>query len=194
MTLVAAGYETTATSLAWLFERVLRTPSAFERLMAAPADGEYADAVIKQTLRLRSPVTDSTRLLSRDAEVGGYQLPKGILLIVALPLLHLRPGFYEDPETFRPERFLDGDIPPYSFVPFGGGPRRCVGAAFAQFEMKIVLRRVLERTRLRADSPEPERQKLHHVVVVPARGAQAVLEERLPAPASEPDEQVTVLG
>jgi cytochrome P450 len=176
---VAAGYETTATSLAWLFERVLRTPSVLERLRAAPDDGEYAEAVIKETLRLRSPVTDGTRVLSRDAQVAGYELPEGILVIVALPLIHQRPDLYVDPQAFRPERFLEGETAPYAFVPFGGGTRRCVGAAFAQFEMKVVLRTVLERTRLRADSQEPERQRLHHVVVVPSRGARAVLEERI---------------
>jgi cytochrome P450 len=185
MTLVAAGYETTASSLAWLFERALRTPPVLERLMAAPADGEYADAVIKETLRLRSPVTDATRVLTRDAEVAGYQLRKGSLLIVALPLIHLRPDTYADAEAFRPERFLEGDPEPYTFVPFGGGTRRCIGAAFAQFEMKIVMRTVFERARLRADRPEPERQKLHHVVVVPSRGARVALEERLPAPVAD---------
>lgn len=185
ISLVAAGYETTATSLAWLFERVLRAPAVLERLQDDPGDDDYLGAVIKETLRLRSPVTDGTRMLSRDAEVAGWKLPKGILLIVALPLIHLRPDTYPDPETFRPERFLDaGEAEPYSFVPFGGGSRRCVGASFAQFEMRTVARTVLERARLRADSPEPEHQRLHHVVVVPSRGARVVLEERLrPRPA-----------
>jgi cytochrome P450 len=185
MTLVAAGYETTATSLAWLFERALRTPHVLERLQAAPGDGAYADAVIKETLRTRAPVTDSPRVLARDAEVAGYELPKGILVIVVLPLIHTRPDIYDDPYAFRPERFVDGDTPPYGFVPFGGGPRRCIGAAFAQFEMKIALRTILERARLSVPSPEPEGQKLHHVVVVPSRGARVMLDERLPAPVPE---------
>jgi cytochrome P450 len=194
MTLVAAGYETTATTLAWLFERVLRTPPVLARLTADPGDGEYLDAVIKETLRLRSPVTDGTRVLSRDTEVAGYQLPKGILVIVALPLIHQRPDTYADPAAFRPERFLGADTPAYTFIPFGGGSRRCVGAAFAQFELKVVARTVLERARLRAESPEPEGQRLHHVVVVPSRGARVVLEERAPSPKRESAPAAAVAG
>lgn len=186
MSVVAAGYETTATALAWSFERILRTPRVLERLLDDPRDEAYLDAVVKETLRVRSPVTDGTRVPSREIELCGYTVPPGTLVIVALPLLHLRPETYPEPLEFRPERFLEGESAPYAFVPFGGGVRRCVGAAFAQFEMRLVMRTVLERARLRAASPEPERQQMHHVVVVPARGTSVVLEERRDAPAPQP--------
>jgi cytochrome P450 len=176
-TLLAAGYETSSTSLSWVFERVLRTPHVLERLRDAPDDGDYLDAVVRETLRVRSPVTDTTRILTRPAEIAGYELPAGTQVVVALPLLHLRERTYAEPHAFRPERWLDGagEAEPYTFVPFGGGVRRCIGASFAQVEMKVVLRAVLERARLRAPSPRPEAQRLHHVVVVPARGSRAVL-------------------
>ena len=182
MTLLAAGYETASTSLAWCFERVLRTPAVYDRLLAAPGDDEYIDATIKETLRLRSPLIDSTRMVTEDTEVAGHVIPAGTLLVIAMPLVHRRPAnFPPDPGAFRPERFGDGPQERYGYIPFGGGVRRCIGAAFGQLEMKVVLRAILERTRLRADRPEPERQRLHHVVVVPSRGARVVLTERRPA-------------
>jgi cytochrome P450 family 135 len=185
--LLAAGYETTSTALTWCFERLLRTPHALDRLQADPDDDAYLDAVIKETLRLRPPAGDSSRILTRDAEIAGYELPAGTQVVVPLPLLHLRPEVYSDPHAFRPERWLEGEGEPYTYIPFGGGVRRCLGAAFAQLEMKTVLRTVLKRARLRAASPEPERVKLHHVVFVPSRGGRVVLEERVgAAPAREP--------
>ena len=186
MTLLAAGYETASTSLAWCFERVLRTDGLYDRLLAAPGD-ELIEATIKETLRLRSPLIDSTRMVTEDTEVAGYVIPKGTLLVIAMPLVHRRPAnFPPDPDAFRPERFADGPQERYGYIPFGGGVRRCIGAAFGQLEMKVVLRTILERTRLEADDPRPERQRLHHVVVVPSRGARVVLTERRPAPAPPP--------
>jgi cytochrome P450 family 135 len=181
--LLAAGYETTSAALTWCFERALRTRGVIDRMRTG--DDDYLDAVIKETLRLRPPAGDSTRVLTRETEIAGYRLPAGTQVVVALPLLHLRPDAYPEPHEFRPERWLDGDgPPPYTFVAFGGGVRRCIGAAFANLEMKVVLRAVLDRARLAAASPEPEALKLHHVVMVPARGGRVVMEERLaPAPA-----------
>jgi cytochrome P450 len=176
--LLAAGYETSSASLAWIFERVLRAPRVLERLLDSPGD-DYVEAVVKETLRVRSPATDSTRILTREAEVGGFSLPARTQVIVPLPLLHLRPSVWSEPHAFRPERWLEGEgRVPYTFIPFGGGVRRCIGAAFAMLEMKVMLRTVLERTRLRAASSAPEAQRLHHVVVVPSRGARVVLERR----------------
>jgi len=179
MTLVAAGYETTATALAWAFERILRTPHVLARLQAAPGDPEYLRATVKETLRLRSPVTDGTRVLAHDAHVAGHDLPQGTLVIVALPLVHRRPETYPDPYAFNPERWLDIDPEPYAFLPFGGGVRRCIGAAFAQYELETALRTILSRARLRPARPRPEHPRMHHVIVVPSRGARVVLEERL---------------
>lgn len=185
LTLLAAGYETASTSLAWAFERLLRTPPALARLITDPGDDAYLEAIVKETLRLRSPVTDSTRMVSDDTDVGGFTIPARTLLIVAIPLLHLRPQTYPEPHAFRPERFLEGATEPHTFIPFGGGVRRCIGAAFAQLEMKAVMRTIAERARLDPASPKPEKQRLHHVIVVPHRGARVVRRERRPAPARE---------
>jgi cytochrome P450 len=176
--LLAAGYETSSASLAWIFERVLRTPRVLRRLLDSPDDG-YLEAVVKETLRVRAPATDSTRILACEAEVAGFTLPARTQVVVSLPLLHLRPSVWSEPHAFRPERWLDGEGGvPYTFVPFGGGVRRCIGASFAMLEMKVMLRTVLERTRLRAAAPADERQRLHHVVVVPSRGSRVVLDRR----------------
>jgi cytochrome P450 family 135 len=181
MSAFAAGYETTATALAWSFERVLRTPAVLERVVASPDDDDYLDAVVKETLRMRAPVNDGgTRYLTADVEISGYSIPAGSLVLAAPGLVHFRPDVWPAPDAFRPERFLDGNPAPFTYVPFGGGVRRCIGAAFAQLEMKVVLRTVFERVRLRAASPKPETPRMHHVVIVPARGARAVVTERLP--------------
>jgi cytochrome P450 len=177
--LLAAGYETSSAALTWCFERTLRTPRVLDRLTAAPGDDEYLDAVLKETLRLRPPASDATRILTRPAEIAGYTLPAGTQVVVPLPLLQLRADVYRDPRAFRPERWLEGEGAPYTFIPFGGGVRRCIGASFANLEMRVVLRTVLERARLRAASPRPEVPRLHHVVVVPARGGRVVMTERI---------------
>jgi cytochrome P450 len=182
MTLLGAGHETTATGLAWAFERILRTPHVLERLTADPDDDEYLDAVVKETLRVRPVVTDCARKLTSDATVAGFELPKGALVLPAIALLNRHPDLWPDPEEFRPERFLEGQPDPYSWIPFGGGVRRCIGAAFAMQEMKIVLREILTRVRLSAADPAPEPPRVRHVTIVPARGARVVVEEKLEAP------------
>jgi cytochrome P450 len=186
MTLLTAGHETTATGLAWAFERLLRTPRVLERLTASLDDSDYLDAVVKETLRVRPVVVDVARKLTRETEVGGWRLPAGTLVLPAIAVLHARPDLYDSPNEFRPERFLDSETESYAWIPFGGGVRRCIGASFAQIEMKTVLREVLRRVRLRAPSQRPERGVIRHVTVVPGRGARAIVEERLPVqPAAE---------
>jgi cytochrome P450 len=186
MTLLTAGHETTATGLAWAFERLLRTPRVLERLTASLDDSDYLDAVVKETLRVRPVVVDVARKLTRETEVGGWRLPAGTLVLPAIAVLHARPDLYDSPNEFRPERFLDGETESYAWIPFGGGVRRCIGASFAQVEMKTVLLEVLRRVRLRAPSQRPERGVIRHVTVVPGRGARAIVEERLPVqPAAE---------
>jgi cytochrome P450 len=177
MTLLTAGHETTATGLAWAFERLLRTPEAMARLMESLDDDEYVDAVVKETLRVRPVIVDVARKLTRDTEVAGWRLPAGTLVLPAIAVLHARPDLYESPEEFRPERFLDGGPESYAWIPFGGGVRRCIGASFAQVEMRTVLREVLRRVRLRATTQRPERGVIRHVTVVPGRGARAVVVE-----------------
>ena len=179
MTLLTAGHETTATGLAWAFERLLRTPRVLERLTGSLEDDDYLEAVVKETLRVRPVIVDVARKLTRDTEVAGWQLPAGTLVLPAIAVLHARPDLYESHAEFRPERFLDGDIESYAWIPFGGGVRRCIGASFAQVEMRTVLREVLRRVRLRAPTQRPERGVIRHVTVVPGRGARAIVEERL---------------
>jgi cytochrome P450 family 135 len=187
MTLLTAGHETTATGLAWAFERLLRTPRVMDRLTALLDDDDYVDAVVKETLRVRPVIVDVARKLTRETEVAGWRLPAGTLVLPAIAVLHMRPDLYESPQEFRPERWLEGDSPEsYAWIPFGGGVRRCIGASFAQVEMRTVLREVLRRVRLRAPTQRPERGVIRHVTVVPGRGGRAVVTERLAVqPAAE---------
>ena len=186
MTLLTAGHETTATGLAWAFERLLRTPRVMARLTASLDDADYVEAVVKETLRVRPVVVDVARKLTRETDVAGWRLPAGTLVLPAIAVLHARPDLYDSPEEFRPERFLEGDTESYGWIPFGGGVRRCIGASFAQVEMRTVLREVLRRVRLRAPTQRPERGVVRHVTVVPGRGARAVVTERLSVePATE---------
>src|SRR5215208_5574965 len=179
MTLLTPGHETTATGLSWAFERLLRTPRVLARVVDSLDDDDYLDAVVKETLRVRPVIVDVARKLTRDVSIGGWQLPAGIMVLPAIAAVHMRPDLYPSPEEFRPERFLDEGAESYSWIPFGGGVRRCIGASFAQVEMRVVLREVLRRVRLRADSPRPERPQVRHVTVVPSRGCRVVVEERL---------------
>jgi cytochrome P450 len=182
LTLLTAGHETTATGLSWAFERLLRSPRVLERLLGSLDDDEYLDAVVKETLRVRPVVTDVARKLTAPIKLGPWSLPAGTLVLPAIAAVHMRPDLYPEPEEFRPERFLDGGVESYAWIPFGGGVRRCIGASFAQVEMRVVLREVLSRVRLRAPSARPERPKVQHVTVVPKQGCQVVVEERLREP------------
>jgi cytochrome P450 len=186
MTLLTAGHETTATGLAWAFERLLRTPRVLERLTASLDDDDYLDAVVKETLRVRPVIVDVARKLTRETEVAGWRLPAGTLVLPAIAVLHARPDLYESPSEFRPERFLDGGAESYAWIPFGGGVRRCIGASFAQVEMRTVLREVLRRVRLRAPTLRPEHGVVRHVTVVPGRGARAIVEGKTNARGAPP--------
>jgi cytochrome P450 len=180
MTLLIAGHETTATALSWAFERLTRHPEALAK--AASGDDDYLDAVVKETLRVRPVVVDVVRSLTREAEVAGYKLPKGTIVLPAVALVQRAQEHYgPDVLEFRPERFLDGSPAPYTWIPFGGGVRRCVGAAFATLEMKVVLRTVLERVELAAARQADERQHMSGVFVMPARGGLVVVKKRLPS-------------
>ena len=186
VTVLGAGHETTATGLAWAIERLLRNRPVMERLEESLAAGEdeYLDATIKETLRARPVIVDVARKLTEPFELAGYRLPAGTFVLPAIAAIHYRDDLYPEPERFLPERFLDGDIDHYGWIPFGGGVRRCVGAAFAQYEMRIVLRAILERTDLRAVDPRPERAKPRNITLAPGKGCQVVL-ERPPLPARQ---------
>jgi cytochrome P450 len=175
MTLLLAGHETTTTGLAWAFERLLRHPEALAR--AREGDDAYLDAVVQETLRIRPVIPAVLRQLQAPVELGGWQLPAGVTVMPAVTLMHSDPALFDQPEQFRPERFLgDSEASTYTWIPFGGGRRRCLGAAFASLEMRVALRTILERTTLRADRARGERPRNHHITLVPARGARVVRE------------------
>ena len=180
LSLLLAGHETTATALAWAFERLLRHPEALARLRAELEAGEeaYLDAVVKETLRSRPVVMDVARQLAAPVTVGGYELPAGVMVVPMITLVQTADHVHDQAEAFRPERFLDGQPAPYTWIPFGGGVRRCLGASFATFEMKTVLSTILPAAELRASRPEPERQRLRNVTFVPEHGGEVVLERR----------------
>jgi len=175
VTLLAAGHETTAGALAWALERLARHPRVVERLR----DDEpgYADAVVKEVLRTRPVLTIAARKLVAPLSVGGWDLPAGVHVAPCIYLTHRRPELYRDPTAFRPERFLGDDAPDgYAWLPFGGGIRRCVGAAFAAMEMTEVLRAVAARVELRADRPAGERMRRRSLTLTPERRAIVVAE------------------
>jgi cytochrome P450 len=172
MTLLLAGHETTATALAWTFELLLRNPAALERLVASldEEDDAYLRAVIAESLRLRPVVPLAGRRLGRDLDAGGLHLPAGTDVTPAIWLTHTRPDVYPDPYEFRPERFLGSAPPPFAWIPFGGGVRRCLGAAFADLEMRIVIATVLSRVELAGASRNEERIARRNVTFAPRHG------------------------
>jgi cytochrome P450 len=179
ITILLAGHETTATSIGWAFERLLRTPRALERLISELKDGasdDYLEAVVKETLRVRPVVPEVFRAPNEPIELGGYVFEPGTHLAASILLVQLDPGMYPpDPHSFRPERFLDGAPEPYTWVPFGGGVRRCIGAAFAQLEMKVVISTILTRVELRAPRAEAEKARFRGVTMLPSRGGEAIV-------------------
>jgi cytochrome P450 len=166
VTLLAAGHETTATALAWALERLARHPHA----LAQCQDDAYLDATVKEVLRVRPVLSITSRKTLQPWEVGGYTLPSGVYVSPCLYLAHRRPELWPDPTSFRPERFLEGQPEPYSWVPFGGGTRRCLGASFASLEMREVLRAVASRFTLKPDRVQGERMRRRSVTLAPARG------------------------
>jgi len=187
VTVVGAGHETTATGLAWAIERLLRNPQALGRLRESLArgSGDYLEATVKETLRARPVIIDVARRLTAPATIGGHRLPAGSFVVPAIAAVHLREDLYPDPQQFRPERFLEGKADTYAWIPFGGGIRRCVGAAFAEFEMRIVLREFVTRAALRAADPAPEKIKVRNITLAPEHGTRVVLERPLTRPDSD---------
>lgn len=176
MTLLIAGQETTASALAWAFERLTHNREAYERLVSSldAGEDEYLHAVIHETLRSRPILATTPRWLGVDTDITGRRLPAGTTLCITGLLTQWNPDVYPEPERFIPERFLGKTPDPMTFVAFGGGLRRCMGASLSQVEMTIVLRSVLERFDLRASRPEDERITTHHITLTPARGAEVV--------------------
>lgn len=180
MTLLLAGHETTATALAWTFDLLLWRPDAMRRLTDEVRSGErgYLEAVIEESLRVRPVVPFTGRKLREPAELGGYELGAGTIVMAAICLTHTRADIYPDPYAFRPERFLESDPETYSWIPFGGGTRRCIGAAFAQFEMRVALETILRACELRPAAAAPERPVRRNVTLSPANGTRVILAAR----------------
>ncbi len=180
MTLLLAGHETTATALAWTFDLLLRHAEPLRRLRDSLAAGEddYLRATISESLRLRPVVPLAGRRLAKELSVDGLTLPAGTDVTPAIWLAHTRADSYPEPFAFRPERFL-GDAPDtYAWIPFGGGIRRCLGAAFAEFEMRIALREVLTRCELHKADPAPERIGRRNITLSPRDGTPVLVTAR----------------
>ena len=176
MTLLLAGHETTATGLAWTFDLLLRHPHVLERLVGAVDEGDeaYVRAVVSEALRLRPVVPLAGRRLSSDLQVNGHVLPAGTDVTPAIWLTHTRADVYPEPYAFRPERFLDGSPPRYAWIPFGGGVRRCIGAAFAEMEMRVALGEILRHRTLLPATGRAERVARRNVTLSPRRGTRVI--------------------
>ncbi len=177
LTLLVAGHETTATALAWAVERLAHHPDKLERLAAETRAGQdrYLKAVVYETLRLRPVISLVNRTLRAPMRLGGYDLPAGVKVVPSIYLVHRRPDVYPEPERFLPERFLDSAPGTYTWIPFGGGVRRCLGGAFAQFEMEVVLRELAARAAFDPARRRPERVYRRAITETPRHDAEVIL-------------------
>jgi len=177
MTLLVAGHETTATALAWAIERLIRHPDKLGRLTQEVREGgtEYLDAVITETLRLRPVISLVARRLTQPVDIGGWELPAGVTVSPSIYLVHRRADIYPDPERFIPERFIDTPPGTYTWIPFGGGVRRCLGASFAQFEMRVVLAELVQRRQLAPARTESEQVKRRAITETPRRNTEVII-------------------
>lgn len=188
MTLLVAGHETTASTLAWTLERVIREPRVLAKLTDEVRSGdgdEYLTATIQEALR-RRPVlpNNAPRLVKEPIEVGGWHYPVGACLVNNAYLVHHDPEIYPDPYAFRPERWLGVKPGTYTWIPFGGGRRRCLGASFALLELRIVLREVLRTHVVEPAQPAAEHARRRNITVTPERGGLVALRapDRVPEP------------
>ena len=181
LTLLLAGHETTATGLAWTLDLLLHDRRVYE--LARDGDDAYMDAVVKEALRLRPVIAGVGRVVREQPfALNGYEVPPGIEINPSIRTIHRRADLYPSPSTFTPERFLGARAPDtYTWVPFGGGTRRCLGASFAQLEMRIVLSRVLERAQLRAVDPRPAKVQFRAITLAP-KGGVRVIQDQPPLP------------
>ncbi len=190
MTLLVAGHETTATTLAWAFERLAREPAVRSRLteeVSSEDDGDYLTATIQETLR-RRPVLPNTapRAVKKPIEVGGWSYQPGASLVASSYLVHHDPDIYPDPYAFRPERFLDSPPGTYTWIPFGGGRRRCLGASFAMLEIKVVLASALRAFELGSNGAAHEPPRRRNITIRPGGGSSVRLTPRVDAKAPAP--------
>jgi hypothetical protein len=206
MTALVAGHETTASQLAWAFERLAREPAARRRLTEELDEGagdEYLTASIKEILRLKPVLAEAEpRVVKRPIEIGGIEYPPGVALVASAYLVHRDPDIYPQPDVFRPERFLESDeqgssgrtSSQYTWIPFGGGRTRCLGASFALLEMKVVLSAVLRACEIAPADPAPERTRRRSITLSPAGQASVILRDRTGARATARAEDVVVVS
>jgi cytochrome P450 len=184
MTALVAGHETSASQLAWAIERLAREPAARARLVEeidAGESDEYLSATITEILRLRPVLPNAEpRLTKREVQIGGVTYPPGVVLMASAYLIHHDAEIYPEPHAFRPERFIGTTPGTYTWIPFGGGRRRCLGASFAVQEMKVVLRAALGRYEITAASDRPETTRRRSITFSPAGGTRVVLRRRAP--------------
>ncbi|MDT5098666.1 MAG: cytochrome family [Mycobacterium sp.] len=191
ITLLVAGHDTTATGLSWALERLTRHPSILEKAVRAAEAGdaagdEFLDAVAKETLRIRPVVFDVGRVLKEPVELAGYRLPAGVIVAPGIGLVHSSSKQYPQPDRFDPDRMVGATPGPTTWLPFGGGNRRCLGATFATVELRVVLREVLRRVELCTTTAAGERQKVKHVILIPHRGGRIRVRSRRNVAASAP--------
>lgn len=185
LTLLVAGHETSASSLAWTFAQIVHEPQVLERLVEEVDAGEdaYVTATIQETLRTRPVLPNvAPRLVAKPIEVGGWTYSPGCSLVANSYLIHHDPDIYPDPYSFRPDRFLDETPGTYTWIPFGGGRRRCLGASFAMLEMKVVLRTLLASCEVSAADGRVEVAQRRNITVRPVGGARVVLGDRSRVP------------
>lgn len=178
VTFLLAGHETTATTLAWTLHELARHPDVLARAQEAVAgtDGDaYLDAVVKEAMRLRPVIFQATRTLTEPVDLAGYRLPAGVVVSPALGLVGTDEALHPNATVFDPDRFLGQAPPPNTWIPFGGGPRRCIGAGFSQMEAVEVLRAVLARYSIEPDPDEPEHLRPRGIINEPHRGGSVVL-------------------
>ena len=175
ITLLLAGHETTASTLAWTFHDLARRPDVLAKAQRAADenDEDYLEAVVKESMRLRPVIRNVARRLNQPVTVAGYDLPAGVVVFPSIQLVHHREDVFDDAARFRPERFLGKNPPPATWIPFGGGLRRCLGASLAMVEAVAVLKAVLRSVEIAPGGPA-ERSKMRNITTVPARGARLV--------------------
>jgi cytochrome P450 len=180
VTLLLAGHETTATTLAWTLHDLARDPVLQDKVIAAidTGDDKYLEAVVKESMRLHPVIYAVARMLTHDVELGGYRIPAGYTVLPSIGPIHADPGHHTNPQMFRPERFLDGSATAATWLPFGGGVRRCLGAGFAMLEVTTILREVLLTNHLAPARTRPEKTHARHIVLAPSQGARIMAHPR----------------
>ena len=184
MSLVLAGHETTANSLAWTFERLLRAPAAYARLGEIVREGgedadQYVEATIHEGMRVRPVIPMVVRMVTRPWRLGEYVVPANTPVGVSIVALHHREDVYPEPDRFLPERFVDRKPGTYTWIPFGGGIRRCLGASLAMAEQRVVLAEIVRRTDMSADGRRRENARQRNVTTIPSRGGRVTVARRL---------------